>query len=145
MTLSADTTVFGDATALADGQTVSVRGTFSTTDGTLAATSIEVGGASASTPPPPNVRGEVASVGTETFDLTASGCDRFLPTSATIHVVYTSATAFQGDKGATLDEAGFAALLAVGARVKAEGTYDAATSTLSATRIKLDVGHDAHR
>jgi hypothetical protein len=53
-----------------------------------------------------------------------------------VNVVTSSSTVFRGDKGATLTSADFYAALATTPSVNVEGTYDAATNTLTATKAR---------
>ena len=139
--IDANTAVFGGATALANGQRVEVRGAFSTATRTLVATSVKVeDGTEAENEA--EIRGGVAALGTDAFDLTVGSTDGFLPASASVHVVLGTNVRFRGAHGATVTQAEFFAALTVGEAVEAEGAYDAATNTLTATKLKVEAENE---
>ncbi len=135
VTMNANTVVFGDATTVSNGGRVEVRGFFNTATRTLAATSVKVENDDRREN---EARGTVTTVGAGTFDLAVRHSEGFLPSNSTIHVTYTARTRFRGDHGADLTQAQFAALLAAGVHIEAEGAYTAATNTLAATKLKLE-------
>lgn len=135
VTTDANTVIFGDLSTLANGQRVEVRGTFSTTTRTLVATSVKIETGDSNED---EARGNVTSVGANAFDLTIDETEGFLPSSTTVHVTYTANTRFRGDHGTTLTEAQFEAALAAGLEVEVEGTYDDASNTLTARKLKLE-------
>lgn len=135
VTIDAGTVVFGDASILTNGQRVEVRGFFDTTTRTLTAASVKIeienGGED-------EVRGNVVTVGASSFTLTIGDADGFLPTGATMNVTFGANTRFRGRHGVTLTQAEFLAALTAGAEAEAEGSYDATTNTLTATKLKLE-------
>ncbi|KAG8526089.1 uncharacterized protein KY384_000081 [Bacidia gigantensis] len=122
----------GSVAILADGENVLVTGTLDTTGKTLAAASIVVDDRK----PPTQLQlaaGTILSLEAknETFLLTVAKAN-FKPTGITINVVTTATTAYGGPKGKLM----FADLKA-GAKVQIAGTFDAASQTLTATRIEI--------
>ncbi|RYG23079.1 DUF4382 domain-containing protein [bacterium] len=140
VTTDANTQIFGDLSTLANGQRVEVRGAFSTSTRTLVATSVKIETGNNNED---EARGDVTTIGDNSFDLTVDETEGFLPSNTALHVTYTANTRFRGDRGATLTEAQFEAALASGVEVEAEGTYNEATDTLVARKLKLEhVGGD---
>ena len=135
VTTDANTVVFGDLANLANGQRVEVRGTFSIATRTLVATSVKIETGEQNEN---EARGTVASIGSGTFDLTVGETDGFLPSSTAVHVTYNANTRFRGGHGTDLTQTQFEAALAAGAQIEVEGTYEDASNTLAARKLKLE-------
>ena len=134
---STTTTVSGQTGAaftLANGQNVRVEGAFDITSQTVTATSVILNDDMAV--PHQRVNGTVASVDTtaNTFVLTVDHADGFQPTAGTIIVAVGTATDYPNGPNQT---SGSFAKIVVGNAVGAEGTFDAATQTLTARSVFL--------
>ncbi len=125
--------------ALANGQKVSVRGTFDVTAGSLLATSIKIKHSNEDSNDS-EVHGSVVSVNGNSFVLSTHECDGFLPGSSTVTVTVDANTTFTSDGGVTMTQVDFLAALTVGTKVEAKGIYDSGSNTLAATRAKLEHG-----
>ena len=60
-----------------------------------------------------------------------------MPTTTTVSVVTSGTTTYVSDSGAALSEADFFTALATTPTVNIQGTYDSATTTFTATSIKI--------
>ncbi|MDX1931801.1 MAG: DUF4382 domain-containing protein [Capsulimonadales bacterium] len=133
---SAATALYGST--LANNAVVEVRGTLDTTSQTLVATEIEVRDTAIDLRKP-RLFGTAsdleATAGTFTLTPATSLC--MVPTETTVRVVTTGDTLFRGDTGATLTRTEFFAALASTPNALVEGTYDSATNTLTAIRVKV--------
>lgn len=141
--ITAQTVIFNDNGApnphLANGQRVEVQGVFSPSQNAIVADSIKIeleagGGA--------EVRGPASSIGAGTFVLSVREARDFTPTSTEVNVVTGPGTVFISHGGMTLTSAEFFAALSNGMEVEVEGSYDAGTNTLTATKAKLEDGAD---
>jgi hypothetical protein len=143
VTANASTAIFNnDGTAnpvLANGERVTVRGTFDVTAGSLLATSIKIKHSNEDGNDS-EVHGTVVSVNGNSFVLSTHECDGFLPGSTTVTVTIDANTTLTSEGGITLTLTDFLAALTVGTHVEAKGAYDAGTNTLAATRAKLEHG-----
>jgi hypothetical protein len=146
--LSSNTAVFRSngtgSAALANGQSVEVRGTFETTSGVLAATDVKIEDGTGSHNGEPEVKGLVRSFSEAGGSLVVSAgqIEGFLPNQDSVNVATTASTVFFSKRGVVLTKAEFFAnLTALGANaiVEAEGgTYDSGTNTLTARKIKFE-------
>jgi hypothetical protein len=138
VTTSSSTALYG-ATALADGGTVEVRGTLDTATQTLVATAVEVRGARQDGENTPRLHGAATDIDATagTFTLTPDGGRCLTLTQASVKVVTTADTVYRADAGATQTQADFFAALATTPTASVEGTYDAATGTLTATSVRV--------
>lgn len=138
VTTTAATALYG--AALADGARVEVEGTLDTTAQTLVATKLEVRGAGSSSDDlkTPRAAGTASALNASagTFTLTIKRAGGFTVSGTTVNVVTNASTVFRGDKGATLAAADFYTALATTPNVAVEGTYDATTNTLTATKAR---------
>lgn len=150
---SASTVIFnsdGSATpALAEGQKVEVRGAFDTAQNALIADSIKIKVGTDANHDLPRVEGAASSIDKTlfTFVVTIDEAHGFQPSATTVNVVTNSSTVFFVHDGASLSQADFFAALADGNSVHVAGSYDAASNTLTATRVRLedgDGGDDHH-
>ena len=126
---------------LQNGSHVEVTGTFDPDARVLRASSVrietedqneaEVGG------PPSGIN---ATAGT--FVVTAARVEDFVPTSTTVNVAVTGSTVFRSAAGLAMTQAAFFTALATATSVEVEGIYSASTNTITATRVRLDTGHD---
>lgn len=126
--------------ALANGERVHVKGTFDPTAGVLAATSVKI--QTGGDHDQPDANGAVVSVGVGTFVMTVDEAEGFIPSDVSINVVPDPAAVFIGDDCTTLTSDEFFALLAAGVHVEVAGTYDSASNTFTATRLKVEHGED---
>ncbi len=157
--LNAQTTVFrgngaGNA-VLADGQNVGVRGVFDFATRTLTATSVKIDDGTGNGHDSPEVKGSVKSFDATGGSLVVSAgeIEGFLPNHDTVTVSTSPTTLFFNDRGVSLTKDEFFTRLAAQgttAVVEAEGgTYDAASNTLTARKLKFedhfngDVGNQA--
>ena len=124
---------------LAEGQTVAVRGLFDVPAQRLTASEVKIRPAGGEQEPA-EVEGVPGAVnaGAGTFTLTAHQVERLVPMQTTVNIVTGSSTVFRAKGGITLTAADFFAGLATAQAVEVEGTYDAASNTLTATRAKLE-------
>jgi hypothetical protein len=142
VTTDVNTVIFNANSApsptLANGKRVHVTGKFDTTTSTLAATSIKI--QSDQQAEHPELKGTASNINSAagTFDVTVSKTHGLVPKNAVVHIVTTTDTVFRGGSGVLMTSTDFFAALTAGANVEAEGTFDANTSTLTATRVKLD-------
>ena len=138
VTTTASTALYG--VALTEGAKVELEGTLDTTAQTLVATKLEVrgGGSLADDLKTPRAGGVASALNAAagTFTLTIKRAGGFTVSGTTVNVVTNAATVFRGDKGATLAAADFYAALATTPSIGVEGTYDATTNTLTATKAR---------
>lgn len=121
---------------LANGAEVRVGGTIDATTHSVRATSVTIQGQEDLGSS--EVKGTVASTGTDTFTMSVGRCDGFVPGATTITVNTSATTIFMSDSGVTLTHDDFYAALAAGSVAEAEGTYDPTTQTLTATKVKVE-------
>ncbi len=124
----------GAAVTLANGQNVRVEGAFDAASQTVTATTVTLDDVMGMMHPE-RADGTVASVnaGANTFVLTIQRADGFQPTGGTITVQVGSATMF--DRG--MHQAGSLADVTSGSQTAVEGSFDAATQTLTARSVFL--------
>ena len=124
---------------LAEGQTVAVRGLFDIASQRLTASEVKIRAAGGEQEPA-EVEGVSGAVNAMagTFTLTAHQVEHLVPTQTTVNVVTGSGTVFRAKGGITLTAADFFTGLATAQAVEVEGTYDAVSNTLTATRAKLE-------
>ena len=138
VTTTAATALYG--ATLTDGARIEVEGTLDTTAQTLVATKLEVRGTGSLSDDltTPRAGGTASALnGTSgTFTLTIKRAGGFTVSGTTVNVVTNASTVFRGDKGATLTSADFYTALATTPNVGVEGTYDATTNTLTATKAR---------
>lgn len=79
-----------------------------------------------------------ANVGSGTFEVKAKRTRGFLPSQLWTSVVTTDLTRFFTEDGLPIGRASFFAALVAGASAEVEGAYDVNTSTLTATKAKLE-------
>jgi hypothetical protein len=154
--LTSDTVVFRDngsgSATLANGQRVGVRGSFSTTTNMLLAARVKIKDGD-DEDDEPEVRGAVsdANAVSGTFKVTTDEVSGFMPVANFVNVATTTDTKYFSHRGLAMSQADFFAALiqqGSGAMVEVEGgTYESASNTLTARRIKLededDDGHEA--
>jgi len=130
---------------LANGQHVVVRGTFDTTTSTLTATDVLITG-NTDDGSHAEARGTASNInaGSGTLDLTVTDADRFVPAADPIHIATSGTTEYRDGTGADVTQAEFFADVADGNVVEAEGSYDSASNTLTAARLRLGHGDDDH-
>lgn len=128
--------------SLASGERVEVRGAFDTAQNAIVADSVKIriGGDGHDSP---RVEGSASSIDTNAFAFVVSADEvrGFQPSATTVNVATTGTTVFNSHHGATLTQAEFFALLASGNRVEVEGTYDANSNTMTASKIHLEDGN----
>ncbi|MDR3692076.1 MAG: DUF4382 domain-containing protein [Fimbriimonas sp.] len=122
---------------LANGEMVTVAGTYDSANNILVATAIiiQVGGLP---PPPAGVIGTVTadSLSTNTITMTIDGCGGFEPPSTSITVNVSASTTFIDVSGVTDTEAEFfAALTAGSSEIQVQGTLTG--STIDAVSVQL--------
>lgn len=119
--------------ALANGQTVEVKGQFSLTSTSLVASSIRVLDATVEAVSAKGTPTDLDDVnGTITVDLMESG--GFLPTQPTLTIKFNGSTKFLNDAGAEIPLSDFLELVFLG-NVRAEGSFSG--SQLIATKLSL--------
>jgi Domain of unknown function (DUF4382)/Domain of unknown function (DUF5666) len=141
---TAATAIFGNGGALADGKVVEVTGIYNATTNKLVATKIETedgsnGHTESDGVRKAKVRGGVtlidAVAGTFTISHThAKGC---MPSSVTVKIKTSASTTYRTLGGRVKTPAEFFVLLAATPIAEAQGTFDAATNTLTATSVKI--------
>ena len=138
VTTTAATALYG--AALTDGAKIEVEGTLDTAAQTLVATKLEVRGTGSISEDrkTPRAGGTASALNATagTFSLTIKRAGGFTVSGTTVNVVTNASTVFRGDKGATLTAADFYTTLATTPNVGIEGTYDATTNTLTATKAR---------
>lgn len=125
--------------ALANGQRVEVRGIFDVLAMTLRARSIKI--EDGEDEDEDKVKGAVKEVnaGEGVFVVRAERTRGFVPTRDNVRVATTATTKFLNNAGIMISkEAFFTAISAVGARAEAEGSYNSANNTLTASKAKLE-------
>lgn len=123
---------------LANDQVVEVRGVFDTTNNQLQAASIKIknGG---SDEDDHEISGTPSDIVAPTqFSVSPQRSYGFLPTSSKITVSTSGTTRFFGHRGVSMTEADFYAALATAIKVEVEGAYNAGTTTIAATKVKLE-------
>lgn len=122
---------------LATAAAVKAEGSF--TNGTILADEVRIrdslGGGEA------EAFGSVSNInsGAGTFDLAVLHWSGFsFSAGNVIHIVTTASTTFRGDDGLKLSSADFFNELSVGMGVEVEGTFNAGTMTLTATKVKIE-------
>lgn len=130
--------------ALANGQRVEVRGAFDSTANVLRAVSVKIENEQENEDAAEllGVPSNVDAVG-GAFSMTAVKVKGFVPAQTTVRVTTSTATRFRGQRGVSTTAAAFFGALRGSPAVEAEGTYDAATNTLSASSVKLEA-EDGH-
>ena len=123
----------GAAVTLANGQNVRVEGTFSAATQTVTATTVTLNDYTST--PHERANGTVASVnaGAGSVVLTVQRADGIQPTGGTITVQTTSTTVFRKGRNQT----GSLADVTAGNIVDVQGSFDAATQTLTAQSVFL--------
>ena len=138
VTTTASTALYG--ATLTEGAKIEVEGTLDTTAQTLVATKLEVRGTGSVSEDrkTPRAGGAASALNATagTFTLTIKRAGGFTVSGTTVTVVTNASTVFRGDKGATLAAADFYTALATTPTVGVEGTYDATTNTLTATKAR---------
>lgn len=141
---TAATAIYGSG-SLDNGKVVEVTGRYNPTTDRLVATKIEVKGAGEDSNESegshaPEVKGSVGSVSATagTFSVTLRKAKGFAPNVTTINVITSPTTVFRTDGGRTKTSVEFFALLTGAAKVEVEGTYDATSNTLTATKAKVE-------
>jgi len=130
---------------LANGKTVEVTGTLDATTNHLAAKSIKIEDR-AQHASEVEVAGVASSIAATpgTFSVATQRVTGFVPTQTTVNVMTNTATVFRNNGGVTLIPADFFTLLATAQSVEVEGTYDAASNTLTASSARIEVEHDGN-
>jgi hypothetical protein len=75
---------------------------------------------------------------TGTFVIATKKVRGFTPSQTTVNVTTSGSTVFLTDGGRTKTQAEFFALLATTPIAEVKGTYNAATNTLTATKVKVE-------
>ena len=130
----------GSAITLANGQSVTVDGSFDASTQTLTATSVVLN--DYTTIPHAQARGTVASVNTtnNSFTLTITQADHFQPTGGTITVTTSSTTRFPNGR----QSQGTFANVTVGSAIGVQGTFDTPSQTLAAGAVLLKQDMPGH-
>lgn len=140
---SADTHFFqtdGAEAVVAEGKHVVVEGHWDQVTGKLVAKSVRVLTAE-------DEQGEQAQAEGPVTEFSLAGgfvrintdeAEGFVPTNNTVRLEFTDGTKFLGDDGQTFTKDQFFALLAKGAKVEAEGSYNPAMGVLTAEHVRLD-------
>jgi hypothetical protein len=135
---SASTALYG--ATLAEGGVVKVEGTLDAATGVLTATKVGVCGVGGPSKDArtPHVSGTSSAVDAAagTFTLTLDRAHGLSVTGTGIAVATSATTVFRGDDGSTTDGATLFAALVTMPNVHVEGSYDAATNTLTATEVR---------
>lgn len=132
------TTIVNDSGApspnLANGRTVEVYGKFDRTISAFRATRVKI---EDETVNEQEVEGAASDLNSEagTFKLSTREVSGFIPSATTVNIVTTTTTRFLSDRGLTITKLDFFEGLAA---AEAEGTYNAATNTLTATKVKRE-------
>ncbi len=128
---------------LVNGGHVHVRGAFDTTQNAIVAVSIKIqlGNDDHESPV---VEGTASNIDTSafTFVVTIAEAEDFTPSSTTVNIATNSSTVFAAHCGSTMTQADFFAALANGSQVEVAGTYDSASNTITAARVRLEDGGD---
>jgi len=120
---------------LANNSRVDVIGTVDPATLALLATTVTI--RVGNTVQPNRVSGTIASTGTGTFILNIDDCHGMLPNATTVNVATTATTTFQDGNGITVTAAQFFTAAVVGTRVSAQGTFDQASNTFTATSLSI--------
>lgn len=131
----------GDS-SLANGQRVEVEGIFDVTTHTYQASSIKIE-SNISHDDADKVKGTVVdgSVLADSFQVTATEVEGFLPGADAITVNLNSSTKFFGPSGRPVSQADFIAALSSGSEVTAYGTADTAGTVITAKKVRLKHEH----
>ena len=123
---------------LANGQHVVVRGHFDAASNMLVAERVKITGTSDDDED--EAFGNVSNIdgNAGSFDLEVLDVEDFLPSGDPIHVTTGGQTTFRNNAGVTVTKEEFFAGLTAGAQVEVEGSYDFASNTLSATKVKIE-------
>lgn len=142
---TAATAIYGSGGALADGKPVEVTGRYNATTDRLVATKIEVddslgSGSESEGSHTPEIKGGATSIQATagTFVVSLRRAKGFAPGQVSVNVITAPNTVFRTDGGRTKTKAEFFALLTTTPYVEVEGTYDAATNTLTAFKAKIE-------
>ncbi len=140
--LTATTTITsgqtGSAITLANGQSVTVDGSYDATTQTLTATSVVLN--DYTTIARAQARGTVASVTGNTFVLTITQAEHFQPTGGTITVTTDANTRFPNGR----QSQGSIANVTVGSAIGVMGSFDTPSQTLTATAVLLKQDMPGH-
>lgn len=146
VTVNANTIVYGSdpnvSAALANGQRVTVDGSYSVADNAILADWIEIHSGN-DNGHPRDVEGSVSTINSVqgTFIVTLHDAHGFHPDNTQVTVQTNGSTVFRARHGMALSQADFFAAVQNGSEVHVEGTFDASTSSLTATRVRLE-DHD---
>lgn len=143
VTTSAATALYGTGSLIV-GSVVEVQGTLDPATQTLVATQVEVTTGDPMKPgtdAPRDLRfsGTASTLDATagTFTLTPSEARGCMPSQTTVSVVTTSTTEFRADNGDTQTAEQFFTAAATTSNVAVSGTFDSATNTLTATKVKI--------
>lgn len=128
----------GLAAALANGSFVEVEGTYDTATNTLLAKKVSVEDGDQE---PQKAEGSVTAfdAGAGTITITLHESEGFAPLSQTLTLDANAAGAkFYGPDETSKTKAEFFALLSAGVQVKAKGTFDSGTNTLTGASFEID-------
>lgn len=132
---------------LANGKRAQVRGIFTPSTRTVAATSVKIRTGENNGEDPHEAKGLAKEVSAEagTFDIVFGRAEGFTPVASFVHVTTTETTRFFSHGGVLLTrEQFFGILTGGGKRVEAEGTWNADTNTLAAVKAKIEDEDDHH-
>ncbi|MCB0824995.1 MAG: DUF4382 domain-containing protein [Armatimonadetes bacterium] len=142
VTTDATTVIFREdgngSPVLSNNIVVEVRGSFTPSTGRLDAKSVKIEDGIQGED---KVKGLVTSTSVPANGITvdASFVRGFIPSEATVKVIFTANTTFFSYGGLPISEAEFRALLGSGnPKVEAEGTYNSTTNELTARKVKLE-------
>jgi hypothetical protein len=94
----------------------------------------------------PEVKGAASAINATsgTFVLTPRKTKGFVLGQATMTIITNASTVYRTDGGRTTTKENFFALLSSTLYAEAEGTYDAATNTLTAKKVKIEDESESH-
>jgi hypothetical protein len=142
--LSATTRIFNDNAlpnpALTNSQRLDVLGVFDKSISAIRAAAVKIHLGEDSPGLTPEIHGIASDVSdiAGTFKITVGRAENYLPNSKIVNVTTSSGTIYRSNSGAVISKEAFFDDLATGGGVEAEGSYDNATMTLNATKVKLD-------
>ena len=146
VTTDAGTAIFnGNGAAnpvLSNGVSVEIRGVFDTVSNTFEATSIKIENGGGGGDDSAQAQGAPKNIDAvaKTFSVDASEGEGFIPAATLVPVTVSASTKFFSHGGVVLTTDAFFTALATAPIVEVDGTYDAATNTIVASKCKLDSG-----
>lgn len=134
----------GGEPVLADGKHVIVEGHWDQASGKLVAKSVRVLTAEDEQGEEAEAEGPITefSLAGGFIRINTDEAEGFMPTNNTVRIEFNEGTKFLGDDGQTFTKDEFFALLAAGAKLEAEGSYNPAMGVLTAEHVRLDDDHE---